>query len=126
MKYLYFFLLIFSFSIYCHAENNSFEDCFDGVWADYPGYGRINDFLIIKKIDNYYLVIIADIDNKAVNRGIGKKVDADTLEYEMWGNKYILDWFRDEEGEWLEKYIGHRMEEYPVYERIEKFSIDKF
>ena len=126
MKCLYWFLVIFSLSIYCHAENNSYKNRFEGIWANYPGYGQIDDFLIIKKIDNCYLVIVADVDNKAVNKGIGKIIDNDTLEYEMWNNKYTLDWFKDEEGEWLEKYIGYRKEEYPVYERIEKFSIDKF
>ena len=128
MKYIKLLIIIFLFiySSASYAIDDNKDDHFEGVWADYSGYSKIDDFIIIQKIEENYLVIVADVDDKAVNKGIGKRIDSDSMQYEMWGHIYTLDWFEDGDDEWLEKYIGYRKEEYPIYERVKSFSIDKF
>ena len=111
--------------IFISFLEGSDNDHFIGFWCVDSKNRGIDDFLIIKKIENAYLIVVADIDDNVVSKGIGKRIDKDTIVYEMWGNKYTLDWFKDKNGEWLEEYIEFRKEEYPIYERVENFSIDE-
>ncbi len=126
MKYIYFFILFIFLAIYCNAENNDLKDPFEGVWGDFPGYGKINDFLIINKIGNDYLVITAFTDDDKSQKSIAKRLNHNILKIMIRGNQYTLKWDKDGDEEWLEMYIDPNVEEYPYFERIEKFSIDKF
>ena len=118
-------IMLFLFlNIFCFAEKN--ESKIVGTWCiDSQNY-KIDDFIIINKIDDKFLVIRMSINDKEVYNGIGYFVDQNTIKYSIDKNIFFLDWFEDDNGEWLEEYINKDQEEITIFERIENFSIDKF
>lgn len=128
MKYfkLKLFIVLFFVALSCNAENKNTIDHFEGVWGDYPGYGEISNFLIIQKIGDKYLVITAYTDDDKSQKSIGKRKNDNIIEVNLRGLKYTIKWDKDKNEEWLEMYINPNVEEYPYFERIENFLIDKF
>lgn len=132
MRYFKYIVLILLFVILfsCTAEEIKTKDNFEGVWANYVEPWKIQDYLIIQKIEDSHLIIEIGIDGHGgdiVSKGIGKIKKSDNiLEVDLRGNKYTIKWDKDDKGEWLEMYIDPNVEEYPIYERIETFTLDKF
>ncbi len=123
-KYIFFLILIVQTSL-CLAENNN-SDIFEGIWCIDAQEKFINDFLIIMRIEDQYLVITAYTDDDSSQKSFAKKTSDKTLEVEFRGNLYTIKWDKDGDEEWLEMYINPNAEDYPYYERVENFPIDKF
>ncbi len=122
-KYLI-MILFFIVILSCSADGK--VDHFEGFWCVKSQTRKINEFMTIQKFGGSYLVITSDIDDDGAAKGIGRKKSGDILEVKLRGMKYIIKWNKDELGEWLEMYISFNDEEYPIYERVETFSLDKF
>lgn len=119
--YFILFSMVLSFS-----QDNEYNNRFNGVWVYYSGYSKIEEYLLIKKIDEKYLVITADTDDNGASKGIGRLIADNIIEVKLGKLTYKLVYGSEGSEEWIEMYLTPYDEEYPVYERIENFSIDKF
>ena len=128
MRIRKYFLFIFFLTIvfFAVAENQYGKGFFSGIWVVGSDNWTNDDFLIINRINEKFLVITADTDDDGASKGIGERISDDTIEVKLRNLTYKLVYGRDGENEWIEMYITPYDEEYPVYERVEKFSIDKF
>lgn len=126
MKYSKYIIVILFFTVVfsCTAEEKI--DHFEGTWCVKSQTRKITEFIIIQKIEGSYLVITADTDDDGSVKSIGKNKNDNSLEVELRGNNYTLEWDKDEKGEWLTMYISLADEHYIFYERIETFTLDKF
>ena len=128
MKYRKYFIAIFFLIIgtLCIAEDQKVADRFSDIWIVGSEDWKIEEYLIIKKIDEKYLVITADTDDNGASKGIGRLIADNIIEVELGKLTYKLVYGSEGSEEWIEMYLTPYDEEYPVYERIENFSIDKF
>ena len=108
------------------CQNNKIHKKIEGIWVYYAGYGEITEFLYIQEINDSYLIIDSDTDDDGSVKGIGKLISENTIEVKLRKLTYKLVYGSEGPDEWIEMYLSPNDEEYPVYERIEKFSIDKF
>ncbi len=122
-KYLI-MILFFIVILSCSADGK--VDHFEGFWCVKSQTRKINEFMTIQKVGGGYLVIRADIDDDGAAKGIGRKKSGNILEVELRDRKYTIKWDKKDEVEWLEMYINPNAEDYPIYERVETFSLDKF
>ena len=130
MKYIKIIIIvIITFNFPCYSDDILKKDIFNGIWAVDADDFQIRSFLAIKKIGNQYLVIRIGIDGSGkdiVLKGIGDQTSDCTLRVQLKNHNYTLKWDKDGDEEWIEMYIDPNVEEYPYFERVEKFSIDKF
>ena len=97
-------LFLFIFQVVCFAEENNYNN-FEGLWCIDAQDKLIDDFLIIKKIDNNYLVITAFTDDDKSQKSIAVLKNKNILEVVLRGKKYTLKWDRDGDEEWIEMFI---------------------